>query len=192
MKRLVVVFVVACAETRPPPPPLASDEPHTSSQGVASTSAPTVNTTQREETLPQLASEPPSAASSDAPHMPPPALAPTTTPTAEPTKREEAALAPVKAPTERDRRAAGPVATCAAEGRRLAYSEGAALFAQAQKGWSRVTVRQRLGPPTSCQGAVWTYVAGTYEGPEITYVLTFSGSVVVGIEHYGVACRHLQ
>lgn len=63
-------------------------------------------------------------------------------------------------------------------------------LAVVQRGWSRKRVLEVIGGPTSCDGAVWSYVAGPYSGPETTYRFTFSGSVVARIETSSIGCRY--
>ncbi len=46
-----------------------------------------------------------------------------------------------------------------------------------------------LGPPVSCEGSKWSYVAGPVTGPEETFVFLFASSVVVDIEDTMVGCR---
>jgi hypothetical protein len=78
---------------------------------------------------------------------------------------------------------------CPPGGRRWPYSEGYAAFEQVKEGWPRARVTKLLGAPTSCAGAAWEYVAGHFEGPEVTYVFTFAKGVVTHIETHSVGCR---
>jgi len=81
--------------------------------------------------------------------------------------------------------------TCPQATRSWSYQEGLVAFAAIKKGWSKSRVLATLGGPTSCEGAIYTYVAGPYSGPEGRYRFTFSKEAVIAIETSSVGCRYL-
>ncbi|MCA9590229.1 MAG: hypothetical protein KC657_33225 [Myxococcales bacterium] len=61
-----------------------------------------------------------------------------------------------------------------------------------RKGWSSARVLGELGPPTSCDRNEWSYVAGVYTGPEMTYRFRFENGVVQQITTSSVGCRLVE
>ena len=82
--------------------------------------------------------------------------------------------------------------TCPQAKRSWSYQDGLVAFAAIKKGWSKSRVLATLGGPTSCEGAIYTYVAGPYSGPEVRYRFTFSKEAVIAIETSSVGCRALM
>lgn len=157
-----LVVVVGCVV---PPPPAAATPPPAASLAPALASPP------RAESAPSSlvpAELPPTIAAS------PPA------PTVDPAPAAKSPPAPPPEPT--------PI-SCPGQPRPWTVAEGDAHFSQVQKGWARSRVLKHLGGPTRCDGAIWSYVAGPYSGPEVTYAFTFSKDVVVDIKMSGVGCR---
>jgi hypothetical protein len=81
--------------------------------------------------------------------------------------------------------------SCPQATRNWSYQEGLVAFATIKKGWSKSRVLATLGGPTSCDGATYTYVAGPYSGPEVSYRFTFSKEAVIAIKTSSVGCRYL-
>jgi hypothetical protein len=81
--------------------------------------------------------------------------------------------------------------TCPQATRSWSYQEGLVAFSAIKKGWSKSRVLATLGGPTSCEGAIYTYIAGPYSGPEVSYRFTFSKEAVIAIETSSVGCRYL-
>jgi len=76
--------------------------------------------------------------------------------------------------------------------RRRPYKDGARDFPTVEKGWARARVLALLGPPDSCEGEVWTYVAGPFTGPELRYLYRFQSDQVATIDVSRVGCRLVE
>src|SRR5579863_2671633 len=76
--------------------------------------------------------------------------------------------------------------------RYIGFADGERLFAQVRVGWTTARLRALLGDPHSCQGATWSYSAGSPDGPLLDYHFRIKAGTVVYIEHAAAACIYRE
>jgi len=81
---------------------------------------------------------------------------------------------------------------CPAGPKQRSYTDGSRDFPTVAKGWTRAQVLTLLGPPSSCEGGAWTYIAGPFTGPELRYLYRFQSDQVATIDVSRVGCRLVE